>query len=71
MSPKSTLLEKNTKTWDLKNVFKKSIVLSIKKTITINNTILKKKINNREILMSLLDDVKKSRKVRLEYKLLY
>ena len=71
MSLKSTLLRKNIKTWDLKNASKKSIVLFVKKTVIISNTTSKKKLNNKEILMSLFDNIKKSRKVKLEYKLLH
>ena len=71
MSLKFTLLKKNIKTWDLKNVFKKSIVLSVKKTVTIDDTTSKKKFNSKEMSMLLFSSVKKSRKVRSEYKLLH
>ena len=71
MSPKFILSEKNTKTWDFKDAFKKSVVLSVKKTIVVGDTTSKKKFNSKEMSMSLFSNVKKSRKVRSECKLLY
>ena len=71
MSPKSTLSGKSIKTWDFKNAFKKSVVLSVKKTAVVGDTTLKKKFNNKEMSMSLFSNVKKSRKVKSGCKLLH
>ena len=71
MSSKFTLLRKNIKTWGFKDAFKKSIVLSVKKTTVVDDTTSKKKFNSKEMSMSLFDGVKKSRKVRQGCELLY